>query len=402
MVMHSEIPEFPFQVGPLSSPPSEYSERRGSCPFGQVRLRSGHEAVLLVRFADAVAALGDIRLTHDLTAPGSPRLAHGRSFRDDPEVILNMEGEQHRRLRRIMAPALSPRSAERWRPAIRSVVAELIDRMEQNGTEADIVEDFCSPMPVRVIGKLLGVPDEDTGRFQRWSDAFALAEEISDQEREERLGEFAQYIAELVAARRAEPGTGLIDEMIAARDGADRLSESELTFLVMSLIVGGTHTTSNALARGLLTLLRDDRVLWRQVVDQPDIIPAAVEELLRFDALGDLLMLREATEDIELPSVTVRKGSAVVVSVLSALRDEAEYPDPETVRFDRGDSWPLIFGAGPHFCPGAHLARAELQIALGLLAERLPELRPAAHLDTLRFTEGEELSSLVSLPVAWK
>ena len=185
------VPDFPFKPGWLSAPPEDYAARRAGCPAGRVRLRSGHEAVLLVTFADALAALGDTRLTHDLVPPGSPRLAHGRSFRDDPDVILNKDGAEHRRIRRLLAPALSPSSAERWRPEIRSITSRLIDQIEQTGPRADLVSQFCARLPVLVMGRFLGVPERDTEQFQRWSDAFALSEEISDEQRAQQLGAFA-------------------------------------------------------------------------------------------------------------------------------------------------------------------------------------------------------------------
>lgn len=396
-----DAPPFPFAPGPLSSVPPEYAKHRATCPFGRVRLRSGHDAVLLVSHADAVAALGDTRLSHDLTAPHSPRLAAGLSYRDDPEIILNLEGQKHRRIRRLMAAAFTPQNIRRFRPVIRTITSELIDRMEQAEPPADLVGAYCATLPVRVIGALLGLPEDDMSRFQEWSDAFALAAPMSAAQRAERLAEFGNYIADLIAAKRAEPGDSLIDDLVSARDGADTLTESELPYLVMALIVGGTHTTSNTLGRSMLTLLRDNGARWHQLVTQPTLIPRAVDELLRVNGLGDLLQLRVATEDVGLPSGTVEKGQAVVVAVQAALQDSAVYQDPEEVRFDRDIIAPLYFGGGPHFCIGAHLAKAELEIALELLAERLPGLRLAADLDELRFTEGEELSSLVSLPVSW-
>ena len=401
MAMFDTLPAFPFAPGPLSSSPAEYAQRRAACPFGRVRLRSGHEAVLLVTHADAAAALGDARLTHDLSAPGSPRLTTGLSFRDDPNVILNMEGEKHRRIRKLISSALTPRSIERWKPEIHAICDGLIDGIQDAGKPADLVDAFCWPLPVRVIGRVLGMPQEETERFRGWSDAFALSVPMTPTEREDRLGEFAAHVAEFIAARRARPGGDLIDELIASRDGADKLDEAELGSLVITLIVGGTQTTANVLGRSVLNLLRDGRALWRQLLARPELVPSAVEELLRANPLGDLLMLRVATEDVGLPSGTVQKGQAVVVSMNSALHDEAVFKDPETVRLDRGASAQLLFGTGPHFCVGVHLAKAELEIGLSRLVARLPDLRLGASLDDLRFTEGDELSSLVSLPVTW-
>jgi cytochrome P450 len=401
IAVYHEVSAYPFAPGPLSELPAGYAERRARCPFGQVRLPSGHDAVLLVTHADAAAALADVRLSHELTAPGSPRVTDGESFLDDPETLLDKDGKEHLRIRRIVASAFAPRRVERWRPVIGAVASGLIDRIESGGRTADLVDAYCTPLPVIVIGKLLGVPDHDTERFERWSNAFALATRMTAAERKERIEEFAEYVAELLATRRATPGTDLVDDLIAARDGEDRLSEPELAHLVMSIIVAGTHTTSNVLGRGVLTLLRDDRFLWRRIAAVPSLVPAAVDEVLRVRSLGDLRLLRLATEDVELPSGTVEKGQAVVIAMGSAMSDEAVYEAPDTVRLDRNTSVQLMFGGGPHFCLGAHLAKAELQVGLGLLAERLPGLRLAAPPEELRFTEGEELSSLESLPVTW-
>ena len=394
-------PPFPFPVDPHVGIPAEYAERRASCPLGKVRLPSGDEAVLLVTYADSAAALADTRLSHNLTAPGSPRITSGPSFFDDPESLLNKEGADHLRIRRIVASAFTPRRIERWKPTIAAVAGELIDGMERAGSPADLVPDYCFQLPVRIICKLLGVPERDNGNFRDWSNAFVSAARMEPQERAGLLREFAAYTAGLLAAKRAEPGDDLIDDLIAARDGADRLTESELVYMVAGLIAAGNETTSNMLGRAVLTLLRDGGGLWKQLVDDPDLIPAAVDELLRYNPLGNGAALRLAVEDVELPSGIVRAGDALLIATSAALRDDAAYPDPDAVRFDREAPAQIVFGAGPHYCLGAHLAKAELRVGLGLLVERLPGLRLAMDPLTLNYTEGEVLSSLVSLPVAW-
>ena len=392
---------FPFPPGPLSDIPPDYREC-DDVPFSRVALPSGHEAVLIVRHADAAAALAEPRLTHDLTAPGSPRLAVGPSFRDQEGFILNMEGEDHRRIRRIIAAAFSPARVRRWRPLVQRMVTTLLDEMTAAGaTSADLVRSYTTPLPVVVIGGMLGIPEHDTTRFHEWSDAFALADGITEDKRQQLMAEFGRYIVDLVAARRANPADGLVDELIAARDGADRLSEPELVALLTALIVGGTHTSANALGRAMLNLLRDNGVLWRQLVADPSLIPTATEELLRHSGAGDVLNLRVATEDVELPSGLVRAGEAVVVSSMAALRDGTVFEAPDVVRLDRGASAHIVFGGGAHYCIGAHLARAEFHIALEALVERLPDLRLAVPEDRIRFTEGDELSLLQALPVTW-
>lgn len=391
---------FPFPVDEVAGPSPVYAERRAQCPMGHVRLSSGHDAVLLVTHRDVLAAMADTRLSHDLTAPGSARIFPGASFLDSETALLNKEGDEHLRIRRIVASAFTPRRVERWKPTIEAVATELLDHLEKNGSPADLVADFCFPLPVRIICALLGVPEKDHTRFRDWSNAFLSAAKMTQERRGQLIQEFAGYVTVLIGQRRAEPGDDLIDDLIAARDGADKLTEQGLVEMCIGLIAAGNETTSNALGRAVLKLLDNDRVLWEQLQARPDLLPAAVDELLRVSTSG-AGMLRIATEDVELPSGTVKAGEPVVISFTSSQHDEAVYPDPEEVRFDRDAPPAVTFGGGPHYCLGAHLAKAELRIGLGLLLQRLPGLRLAAAPGDLRYTEGDAISSLVSLPVAW-
>jgi cytochrome P450 len=391
---------FPFADDTQPDMLARYADRRATCPLGHVRIASGHDAVLVVTYQDALAAMADPRLSHDLTAPGAPRITLGPSFLDTKESLLNRDGEEHLRVRRIVASAFTPRRIERWKPVIESVATELLDDLEKAGPPADLVAGYCYLLPVRIICRLLGVPEEDSGRFRQWSNAFLSAAKMTAEQRAQLIGEFIAYSTALIARRRAEPGNDLIDELIAARDGSDRLSEMELVNLSTGLIAAGNETTSNALGRSVLALLSDGRQLWEQLVGKPDLIPAAVDELLRITTLGNGL-LRQATEDVELPSGTVKAGEAVVIAGISPQRDESVYPDPNEIVFDRDAPQVLTFGGGAHYCLGAHLAKAELRIGLGLLMARFPELRLAVDPAELRYTEGDVISSLISLPVAW-
>ncbi len=398
---HEPPPSFPFPADPLVGVSPLYAERRATCPFGAVRLASGHDAVLLVTYRDIVAALADTRLSHNLTAPDAPRYTADPTLFNDPTMLANKDGEEHLRIRRIVAGAFTPRRVARWMPAIESVAEELLDAMEAGERSGDLMADYCFPLPVRIICALLGVPERDRERFRDWSNAFLSGAALPQPERLALIGEFAHYAAALIAERRAHPGEDLIDDLIAARDGADRLSEEELLSMLLALIAAGNETTSNALSRGLLTLLGGDRALWRRIIDEPDVVPAAVDELLRYNPLGPGAMLRLATEDVELPSGTVRAGQAVMIAGTAATRDEQAYPDPDTISFDRGAPPQTVFGGGPHYCLGAHLAKAELRVGLAAICRRLPNLRITADPGTLEFTDGEILSSLVSLPATW-
>ena len=394
-------PAFPFRRGQLSDPPAEYAERRATCPMGRVSLASGDEAVLLVRYGDVVRGMNDPRLSRDPHAAGAPRMTSSASLFEDPNLITNKRGEDHLRMRRLVASAFTPRRAQAWRPAIRAIAAQLLDDLEQAGPPADLVAAYCYELPVRVICELLGVPEQDRGRFRAWSDAATFAAQMSDEERQLELAAFGAYVADLLAERRAAPASGLIDDLIAARDGDDRLSETELLYLVITLLAAGNESTGNTLSRAVLSLLRGDRSAWLELVADPELIPAAVHELMRLNVLG-VGTLRFAVEDVDLPSGTVRAGQTVLLETGSAARDEQAFPDPDAIRFDRGhDSQLPLFGAGPHYCLGSHLALAELETGLGMLVERFPGLRLAVESGQPTFSEGELLSSLTALPVAW-
>lgn len=168
-------------------------------------------------------------------------------------------------------------------------------------------------------------------------------------------------MARLFVRRRAEPGTGLIYDLIAARDGADRLSEPELVILLSTLIAAGCDPIADALSRFLLTLLGDEGALWRQLVANPGLVPTAVDELLRHSGRDFSALLRIATEDVQLPSGMVRAGQTVAIAGVSSQRDEKAYPDPDKVRFDREAPPLLAFGAGPHHCLGVYLANTLIE-----------------------------------------
>lgn len=395
-----DLPDFPFP-SPSLTPPAEYAERRRTCPFGQVRLPSGDPAILLVTYRDVAAAMAEPRLSHDLTGPDAARMTAEPGFLQDPDIVLNKDGEDHLRLRRIIAAAFTPRRAERCKPVIEQIADELIDELQKAGPPADLVAGYCFALPVRIICRMLGVPERDAPRFRVWSNAFSAGARMTPEEVAAEVGAFLGYMSELIAAKRAAPGEDLIDDLIAARDGADRLTEQELLTLATGLIAAGNETTATALSRALVELLGEDRRLWKQLLDDPSQVPAAVDELLRYTGLSNSTLLRIAVDDVELPSGTVRTGQVIAIPSNGALRDPEAYPDPDSIRFDRDAPPTLIFGGGPHYCLGAHLAKAELTVGLSVLLRRLPTLRMTVGREELEFSGGEIVDSMIALPVAW-
>jgi cytochrome P450 len=290
---------------------------------------------------------------------------------------------------------------ERLRPRIQAVADELVDEMEPDG-EADLVDSFTFPLPIIVIAELLGIPAEDRDRFRVWSNTF-----VSPSLGEEALGvflehtrEFLTYLTELFELRRADPAEDLVSALLHAEEQGDSLKENELFSMMILLIIAGHETTVSLIANSVLALLTHPEELQRLRQD-PALVPAAVEELLRYDSPVERSITRLAATDVELGGHTIRRGEPVIAVLGSANRDAARFVDPARLDLDREDIRHVGFGRGKHFCLGAPLARSEAEIALTTLLRRLPGLRLAVPLESLRYRAVPLFRSLAALPVAW-
>ena len=291
--------------------------------------------------------------------------------------ILNAEGDTHVRLRRLVAPAFSPRSADRLRPFMREVVNNLVDTVAPNG-RAEIVADLCEPYPIPIICELLGAPKEDWQLFSRLAGDVLrifsgnLAEELElVMSAQDELGDYARG---LIAERRNKPADDLITELIAAEEAGDKLDTDELCMMVEAVIVGGTDTTRNQLGLAL-ALFAEHPDQWKLLADDPSLAPRAVEEVMRYHgAVGGTV--RFASEDIEYNGVLFPKGTFMSVSLATGNFDSSVFPDVLTFDITREPVGQpqLSFGSGIHYCLGASLARAELQEAFTTLAQRMPNL----------------------------
>lgn len=292
--------------------------------------------------------------------------------------ILSAEGELHTRLRRLVAPAFSPRSADRLRPFMREVMNDLIDPVAPLG-RADFVADITEPYPIPIICELLGAPKSDWQLFSRLA---ADVLEIFSIDVVDKLDmimaaqdELDSYTRELIAERRAKPADDLLTDLIAAEEAGDRLTTDELVMMVNAVIVGGTDTTRNQLGCAV-ALFAEHPEQWRLLAEQPELAPRAVEETMRcFGAVRGTA--RFASCDVEYRDVMFPEGTFMAVALAEANRQPEVFPNPDV--FDITAPAPsqpqLTFGSGIHYCLGAALARAELQEALPLLARRMPDLR---------------------------
>ena len=330
----------------------------------------------ILRYEDCVALLRD-RRWHQAFARMSEMMGLDPDAMQRRPSILTAEGDEHARLRRLVAPAFTPKAADRLRPYMREVINRLVDPFAGAGT-CEFVSDVCEPYPIPIICTLLGAPEEDWKQFSRWATDLLS---IFDGDVLEKLpviqvaqDEMSAYVHELVERRRKKPGDDLLTDLIAAEEGGDRLDTEDLESLAVAVLVAGTDTTRNQLAC-TVALFTKHPDQWKLLAERPELAARATEESMR--VLGAIRgTARFATEDIEYKGVLFPRDTFVSTSFVSANNDDSVFPEPETFDITReGATSPhLTFGSGIHYCLGAWLARAELQEALPILAQRMPDL----------------------------
>jgi cytochrome P450 len=315
--------------------------------------------------------------------------------------MLNRDGDDHRRLRRLVTKAFTPRMVEQLRPRIQEIADELIDAVEARGS-MDLSAEYAFPLPITVIAELLGVPSADQDRFKDWSDAI-ITPVVGPEAMEHffgQMGEFVEYLTDLFAARRADPQDDLVSALLAARDQEDALTEEEVFGTVVLLIVAGHETTVGLIGNAVVNLLSHPDQL-ELVRADASLLPAAIEEALRYEGPVERALNRWAATDVELGGQTIRRGELVIVILGAADRDPDRFDDADRLDVQREDSRHLAFGRGSHYCLGAPLARLEAEIALETLFRRLPGLRLAAERDELEWRPTPGFRRLETLPVAW-
>ena len=297
--------------------------------------------------------------------------------------LLENEPPRHTRLRRLISTAFARGHTERLRPSVRGIAGELVSSLASaiaaDGS-ADLLTHLAAPLPIEVIAELLGVPAPDRPRLQPWSNAIVKMYEFDlpaaeASAAEAAAAEFVEYLRWLAASRVSSPGPDLISDRVAVRDGSDRLSDDELVGTAVLLLMAGHEATVNVIGNGMLALLTH-RTEWTRLVTSPELLPTAVEELIRFDAPLQLFE-RTATAPTTVAGYALEPGDKIAALLGAAARDPAVFASPDQLDVGRTPNAHLGFGAGIHYCVGAPLARVEIEAALEALATRLPGLRLA-------------------------
>lgn len=380
----------------LHNPYPVYDELRSAAPVSQVTTgSSSRPSYLVTGYAEAKAAFTDPRLSKDTARFFAGRPSHRNLHPAVAHNMLATDPPQHTRLRRLVTKAFTTGAVARLCPYIEHTVDRLLDDLPADG-EADLVAALAIPLPVTVICQLLGVPESDRVQVRAWSnDLFAAGQP----ERIDAASHaVAGYMADLIAAKRAEPDNSLLRDLITVRDEGEQLSEEELVSLAVLLLIAGHETTTNFIGNAILALLQHPELLDRARANTSQ-ISSMLDELLRYDSPVGIATFRYSTQALTLGETEIPAGAPVLISPGAANRDPAQYPSPDHPDADRDARGHLAFGHGIHRCLGAPLALAEAEIALRAILARFPELRLAVPSGELRWRHTRLMRGLESLPV---
>ncbi|MGC5345282.1 cytochrome P450 [Streptomyces sp. DT24] len=381
-------------------PPTGYRPRPEDGPRRPLSLATlfdGRRVWLVTGHAEARALLVDKRLSSARENPDFPLFNERVAATRRRVALVGLDDPEHNVQRRMLIPSFTLKRTAALRPRIQETVDRLLDAMIEQGPPTDLVTDFALPVPSMVICTLLGVPYADHEFFEEQSRKLLRGPSAADID--SARDALDDYFRVLIDSKQKNTGEGLLDELIARQLADGDIDREELVQLSQILLVAGHETTANMISLGTFTLLQHPAELAR-LRESEDLMPSAVEELLRYLSIADS-MARLAMEDIEIGGVTIRAGDGIALAASVINRDEATYPSPDRLDLGREARHHVAFGFGVHQCLGQNLARAEIEIALRSLFTRLPGLRLAAPADDIPFKPGDTLQGMLELPVSW-
>jgi len=391
----------------FSDPYPRYAELRSTAPVSSAFSKQllGGTGYMLTRHEHVLLLHNDVRFSSDPTSQGSSFLIRHlpRMFRLLMSSMVYRDDPDHARLRRLVNKAFTPRRVQQMTGEIERIVAELLDKAEQRGTETvDLVNDVAVPLPLSVISRMLGVDDEDRDQFHVLVERFVIrlgSGSAADAMRAVPTARKLYAVLERLAdQRRAEPDDGLISALLEASEDGDSLSSDEVIAMIFLLMLAGHDTTANLIGSSAVALIEHPEQADR-LRAEPALMPTAVEELLRYTTPVPCGAARTLLEDVEVEGTTMPKGSKVLGMIISANRDELVFDRPDDLDLGREPNRHLTFAFGKHFCLGNQLARLEGQIAIGELVRRFPGMHLAVPRKDLRYKPVQSLRGFRSLPL---
>jgi pentalenic acid synthase len=381
-------------------PPEEYVHLQKEHPISRVRLASGLEAVLVTRYEDVRALLADERLSADETKPGYPFLYENGFESPLKGTFMRLDGEEHYRIRRMLAKDFTVKRAQELRPAIESIVNRCLDAIAEQAPPVDLVQALAFPAPSATICHLLGVPYEDRAVFEKNTRAM-INHKSSMEEVQAAVATVYGYLDELIGRKETSPGNDLISRLVEEELKPGNLGRSELVTIAMILLVGGHETTATMIGLGVFTLL-EHREYLNQMLADPELWPRAIDELLRHQTIVQSPIQRAVLADIEIGGELIRAGEGVLAELCIANRDPEAFADPDSIDVHRNARAHLAFSYGPHHCLGHTLARVELEIVFRALFQRFPALILAVPPDEVPLRPSTVgLFGVEALPVMW-
>jgi cytochrome P450 len=381
-------------------PSADHIGLRDRGPMARVRLYNGRTAWLVTSPQRARAVLSDYRRVSIRPYHGNYPLLNEEFEKvvdsGYADVLFGVDPPEHTRQRQMIMPSFTLRRTAKLRPDVQRIVDQKIDEMMAHGAPADLVSEFAQPVPSMVMSFLLGVPYEEHERFEVPAHKLFVPELA-----EEATAELGVYLEDLIdRKRKGEAGgvTGLLDDLIRDHLETGELQRSELMHIAMAMLVAGTDTTTNVISLGTLALL-DNPEQWAALRADPDLVPGAVEEILRYTSLIEAFA-RVAVDD--LPEHGIAAGEGLLISCAGVNFDPATADDPERFDITRPARPSFSFSHGIHRCPGDNLARLELEIAFRSLVERMPQMRLTVPVDEVPSNNNDgTLQRLHALPIAW-
>ncbi|MGW1613216.1 cytochrome P450 [Streptomyces sp. NPDC002285] len=378
----------PWDPAFLADPYPAYAELRAR---GRVHWFEPTNQWLVPHHADVSALLRDRRLgrtyqhrfTHEDFGRTAPPPEHEPFHVLNDHGMLDLEPPDHTRIRRLVSKAFTPRTVEQLKPYVQGLAGELVSGLVEAGG-GDLLTDVAEPLPVAVIAEMLGIPESDRAQLRPWSADICGMYELNPSEETATKAvrasvEFSEYLLELIAARRKEPGDDLISGLIAAYDEGDRLTEQEMISTAVLLLNAGHEATVNSTVNGWWALFRNPDQLAALRADH-SLIPSAIEELMRYDTPLQLFE-RWVLDEIEIDGTTIPRGAEIAMLFGSANHDATVFENPVALDLTRKENPHISFSAGIHYCIGAPLARIELAASMTALLEQAPALRLVADPD---------------------
>ena len=398
MSSEETILDFPMPRESPFDPPPQILDLLENRPICKVRLWNGQEAWLVTRYEDVKAVLTNKAFSSDVRTPGYPKVS--ASLATFTEGLLNhMDPPEHDEYRRMLAPEFMVKRIERLRPEVQAIVDELIDAMLEHGAPVDLISALAFPVPARVTCAMLGIPFDDQAFFVSCAETF-LGGTASAEETAAAQADLFVYLGKLIAEKTTEPTDDVLGYMASEHVKRGAISTEALTTIAMLILIAGFDTTANMIGLGLLTLMQHPDQL-ELLKREPDLIPGAAEELLRFLTITHRGRHKAALEDVEIGGQLIRAGEGVIAAQDAADRDASVFEDPNTLDVRREARNHLAFGHGVHQCLGAALARIELQVSYETVLRRLPDIRLAVGLDEIEFKHEASVYGIRNMPVVW-